>query len=313
MASWVALKILLAITAAAICSYFTCRKKTGQGLPPLPPGPRGLPLVGSLPYLRPDLHRCFADLAKEYGPVMSLRLGTRLCLVVSTPAAAKEVLKDHDAVFANRDIPAAATAMFYGGRDVGWNNHPANWRVLRKVCVRELMNPSTINAFYPLRRSEVRRMVREVYQRCGTPVQVGEEAFLTLLDVMTNMLWGSTAGGEERSRVGKEFREVIREISELLSVPNVSDLVPALAPFDLQRVERRTKRLHEWYNDMLSKIIDTRVRDVGEGVDGERWKSCGQDFLQVMLDVVEKGRAEAPLTVDHVKAVMLVCNLQNCS
>ncbi|KAL0542163.1 hypothetical protein IC582_022256 [Cucumis melo] len=41
--------------------------------PSLSPGPRGLPLVGYLPFLSPNLHHTFADLAKIYGPIFKLR------------------------------------------------------------------------------------------------------------------------------------------------------------------------------------------------------------------------------------------------
>ncbi|MQL94165.1 hypothetical protein Taro_026822 [Colocasia esculenta] len=309
--------VLTLLIIAGISSYLVRRKKTGHARTALPPGPTGLPLLGSLPFLGPDLHRSFAELAKAYGPVMSIRLGTKLCLVVSSPAAAKEVLKDLDAIFANRDVPASAKVINYGGRGIGWNGSLASWRVLRKMTVRELLNTSTVNAFYSLRRSEVRRMVREVHRMCGTPVQVWAKTSLTSLDVITNMMWGSTVQGEERSQVGKEFSEVVTEINDLLGVPNVSDLIPALARFDLQGVERRMKRLHVLCDKILSKIIDMRVRDAGNGggEGGEEKKgggNRGKDFLQVMLDAVES-TAEAPLTVDNLKAIMMASRIDRAT
>ncbi|KAJ6807415.1 putative flavonoid 3'-monooxygenase [Iris pallida] len=80
----------------------------------LPPGPFGLPLLGNLPFLSPDLHRCFADLSRTYGPVMTIRLGCRPCVVLSSSSAAREALRDNDLTFASHDVPAAALAAFNG-------------------------------------------------------------------------------------------------------------------------------------------------------------------------------------------------------
>ncbi|CAL5432778.1 unnamed protein product [Camellia sinensis] len=56
--------------------------------PPLPPGPRGLPVVGILPFFDPELYSCFESLSRTYGPIMRLPMGTKVGIVVSSPSAA---------------------------------------------------------------------------------------------------------------------------------------------------------------------------------------------------------------------------------
>ncbi|KAE8708637.1 hypothetical protein F3Y22_tig00110336pilonHSYRG00011 [Hibiscus syriacus] len=103
-----------------------------KGSPPSPPGPRGLPLVGSLPFLRPDLHSYFAELARNYGPVVKLQLGSKLGILVTSPSAAREVLKDQDIVFSNRDVPMTAMVLT-GGRDISWNPYGPEWSMPTEV------------------------------------------------------------------------------------------------------------------------------------------------------------------------------------
>ncbi|KAK8538093.1 hypothetical protein V6N13_096122 [Hibiscus sabdariffa] len=95
--------LFFALAAAFAIFWFTWIYLKSKGNPPSPPGPRGLPLVGSLPFLRPDLHTYFAELADTYGPVVKLHLGSKLGILVTSPSAARQVLKDQDIVFANRD------------------------------------------------------------------------------------------------------------------------------------------------------------------------------------------------------------------
>ncbi|XP_019864631.2 cytochrome P450 18a1 [Aethina tumida] len=49
----------------------------------LPPGPWGLPILGSLPSLKGDLHLHFRDLTHKYGSLFSTRLGSQLIIVLS--------------------------------------------------------------------------------------------------------------------------------------------------------------------------------------------------------------------------------------
>jgi hypothetical protein len=54
----------------------------------LPPGPRPLPLIGSLHLLGDQPHRSLARLAKFHGPLMSLRLGVVTTVAISSPDVA---------------------------------------------------------------------------------------------------------------------------------------------------------------------------------------------------------------------------------
>ena len=54
--------------------------------PTYPSCPLGLHLVGNLPFLDTETH----------SPILTLRLGNKIGVVITSPAAVREVLKDHD-------------------------------------------------------------------------------------------------------------------------------------------------------------------------------------------------------------------------
>jgi hypothetical protein len=71
----------------------------------LPPGPKGIPIIGNLHQLDiSNLHLQFSKFSKIYGPLFSLQLGLRQAIVVSSAEIAKEVLRNNDHVFSNRPI-----------------------------------------------------------------------------------------------------------------------------------------------------------------------------------------------------------------
>ncbi|XP_077246727.1 flavonoid 3'-monooxygenase-like [Tasmannia lanceolata] len=294
--------LLTIFVAVFLISWYTWLiKKSRKGKFPLPPGPRGLPLIGNLPFLEPELHRCFAKLAKTYGPIMKLRIGTKLCVVISSPSIAKEVLRDHDTIFANRDVPAAALAATYGGLDMVWSPYGPNWRLLRKVCVKEMMSNKSIHDCLALRQREVRRMIADMYGSIETPIKVGDRMYLAVMNVIMNMIWGGMIKGEEKNRVEMDFRKVVGELVDLLVIPNVSDLFPILSRFDLQGIQRKSKELSLWFDRIFKSIIDQRLE--GEGKSNKKNES--NDFLHILLQLKEEGDPNTSLTMNQLKALLM--------
>nr|ALG05121.1 cytochrome P450 [Sinopodophyllum hexandrum] len=290
------------LALVALSCYVFLIKKPSKDKAPLPPGPRGLPIVGNLPFLDPELHSYFAKLAEKYGPVIKVRLGSKLCIVFSSPAVAKEVLKDYDATFADRDQSAMGLALSYGGVDLGVAPYGDHWRMLRKLCVKELINHTRLTALYDLRRREARRMINRIYTKIGSPLSLNEEILLTTFNFITNMMWGGTLEKEEMSRLTTEFRLVVHEMIDLMGKPNISDYFPALAPFDLQGLEPKMKKNVIWFEKIFQQVIDRRreMESQGEGQEKE-----GKDFLQILLQLIEQGDQKTPFTLTHLKALFL--------
>ncbi|XP_049361418.1 flavonoid 3'-monooxygenase CYP75B137-like [Solanum verrucosum] len=268
----------------------------------LPPGPKPLPLIGNLYSLDPTY---FASLSQTYGPICRLWLGKKVGIIITSPALAREVLKDKDTIFANRDVPAAARELSYGGNNILWTPYGPKWRMLRKVCVRDMLSSSTLDSVYALRRKELRQSINYFYSQKGLPVNVGEQMFLTLLNVITSMLWGGTVKGEERASLGAEFRHIVTEMAALVSIPNYSDFYPGLAWFDLQGVTKKMKVLAKRFDKIFESMIDQRQKlhrnaEMGDGVGQE-----SKDFLQVLLKLKDEADLKMPLTMTEIKALLM--------
>ncbi|MCL7048118.1 hypothetical protein MKW94_008472, partial [Papaver nudicaule] len=274
------------------------KKKPNQQLPP---GPRGVPLLGSLPFLDPELHTYFADLAQKFGPIFKLQLGTKVGIVISSPSLAKEVLKDHDTTFANRDVPVAGRAITYGGQDIVWTPYGPEWRMLRKVCVREMLSNHSMDAVHSLRHNEVRRLVQHVHSKIGSPVDVGEQMFLTILNVITSMMWGGTLKGDGRTKIGAEFRQVVSAMTALLGAPNVSDFFPSLARFDVQGIEKKIHVQFLRFDKIFDSIIEQRLKME----EGEEESGSDNDFLQLLLKLKDDEDSKVPFTMNHLKSLLM--------
>ncbi|KAB8372638.1 hypothetical protein FH972_024739 [Carpinus fangiana] len=277
--------------------------KSTKVVPPLPPGPHGLPLVGYLPFLGTELHRKFKELVISYGPIYKLWLGKKLCVVVSSPSLVKEVVRDQDRVFASRDLPIAGLVASYGGGDIAFAPYEDDWKKLRKIFVREMLSGANLCGSQSLLREEVKKSIRNVYEKSGSPIDIGELAFFTVINSTINMLWGGTLRGEEGAAVGAQFKSVLAEQMVLFGKPNVSDFFPVLARFDLQGIERQAKRNFLWIESILDSVIEKQMNMAKEEKEGVEER---KGFLQILLEIRDHDVDVAKsVSMNQLKALLL--------
>ncbi|MCL7046180.1 hypothetical protein MKW94_005551, partial [Papaver nudicaule] len=300
--------LTFSVIVIAISWYIWVRKKQVHWNSKLPPGPPGLPIVGNIPFIDPELHKYFAKLTNQYGPICKLKLGSKLLIVLGSPELAAVVMKEFDVTFANRDPTVAAKIIGYGGSDLVFANYGPHLKNVRALCVREILSKSALDAFSTLRQQEVRKTLRSLYAKVNTPVNIREEMFLIMLNVMMNMMWGGTFNDEDKIRIGLEFRKVAEEVLDILGRTNISDFLPVLAKFDLQGVERRMKELVSWLDPFFESMIDKRMKmdhelKLNGDQDGKERKV--KDFLQVFQQLPEQGESKVPFTFTNLKALFM--------
>nr|CAB3499144.1 unnamed protein product [Digitaria exilis] len=247
----------------------------------LPPGPRPLPLLGNLHLLGDHPHRSLARLAQTHGPLISLRLGAVTTVVASSPAAAREFLQRHDAVFASRSVPDAVGGA-HAKNSVVWLPNSPRWRALRKVMARDLLAPHRLDApeLQRLRRYKVWALVGHVAKlaRDGQTVDIGRVAFATVLNLLSSTVFSRDLTDLDDHGESKEFQEVVTELMEAAGSPNVSDFYPALAAADLQGCRRRVAKVFARLHRTFDVEIDERLRGRKSG------QPRKNDFLDLLLD-----------------------------
>ncbi|XP_077413245.1 cytochrome P450 2K1-like [Vanacampus margaritifer] len=97
--------ILACVAALFLVAFASKRFNSPQDSTKEPPGPRPLPLLGNLLHL--DLHwldRALCELAKRYGSVFTVYMGTNKVVVLAGYKAVKEALVGHAVEFGERYI-----------------------------------------------------------------------------------------------------------------------------------------------------------------------------------------------------------------
>ncbi|KAL0446147.1 UNVERIFIED_CONTAM: Flavonoid 3'-monooxygenase [Sesamum latifolium] len=296
--------LLILISLPIFWCLFMLFTKSASKTAPTPPGPWGLPILGFLPFLRPDMHIQFTELARQYGPIYKLWLGSKLCTVISSPSLIKEIVRDHDTIFANRDSTVAGRICSYNGNDIGFCPCNSDWRTRRKLFVHDMLSNSSLEATFDLRKEEVRKAIRNIYTKINTPVQICELAFGISLNAIMSMVWGNTIEGEMKDKIGAAFSSLVARSFDLLGKPNVSDYFPILARFDIQGVEREMSKIMQRVDEIIEDIINERTKIYSGKVGGGNKNDGRLDFLQMLMDLSEKQDVKTAIGKTQIKAMI---------
>ncbi|XP_070031301.1 cytochrome P450 71AU50-like [Nicotiana tomentosiformis] len=264
----------------------------------LPPGPRGLPLLGNLHIIGENLHQDLYKIAKKYGPIMTIRFGLVPTIVASSPHAAEQFLKNHDLIFASRPYHAACHYIFYNQRNLIMAKYSPYWRNMRKLCTLQLLSRVKINSFQPMRKQELEILVNFLKNAALNQDEVDLSAKVAYLsaNMACLMVFGKKYNIDEDN---KGFKGVIQETSHIAATPNLTELFPFLRFLDLQGLARRMKQVAKSCDEFLENVIDEHVR---KSTDEKKQTS---DIVDTLMGIMQSGEAEFEFDRCHVKAVLL--------
>ncbi|CAL5431209.1 unnamed protein product [Camellia sinensis] len=290
---------LLSATLLFFITHFFIKKCVQSRLSHrLPPGPAGWPVVGCLPLLGPMPHSALSKMAKKYGPIVYLKMGTCDMAVASTPNAAHAFLKSLDHNFSNRPPNAGATHIAYGAQDFVFADIGPRWNLLRQLSNLHMLGAKSYKDWAHIRRKELGHVIQAMFElsQKGEPVVVPE----ILLCAMANLIGQKSLSRRVFATQGSEsneFKYMVVELMRLAGLFNIGDFIPAIAWMDLQGIEREMKRLHHKFDDLLTKMIEEHSFTAHE-------REGNPDFLDVVMANREvSGGLE--LTMTNIKALLL--------
>jgi hypothetical protein len=264
-----------------------------------PPSPPKLPIIGNLHQLGLFPHRTLYSLAKKYGPFMQLHLGSVPFLVISSADAAREILKTHDHVFANRPQKKNYKILIYDCKDVSTAPYGEYWRQIRSISVLHLLSAKSVQSLRAVREEEVSLMMEKIkqYSSKSLPLNISELISTTTNDIVCRVALGRKYSGES----GKGFKKLLMDFTELLSVFIVGDFVPWLDWLThVSGVYGRAKKVAKQFDDLLEDVVEDHIK---------RQRGTSEDFgdfVDVLLWIQKTESTGFPVDRTIIKALLLV-------
>ncbi|TQE13392.1 hypothetical protein C1H46_000959 [Malus baccata] len=244
------------------------------------PGPRGLPLIGSMSLMTSLAHRKIASAALSLNAsrLMAFSLGQTRVVVTCHPDVAREIL--NSSVFADRPVKESAYSLMFN-RAIGFAPYGVYWRTLRRISATHLFSPKQIKA------SESQR--RDIASQMAAMFGTHKEK-LAVRDVIKraslNNMMCSVFGRKYELEFGsvdnevEELKGLVDEGYDLLGMLNWSDHLPWLAGFDAQKIRFRCSNLVPKVNRFVSKIISEHRTGLKSQKDEK-----APDFVDVLLSL----------------------------
>ncbi|XP_071698378.1 cytochrome P450 76A2-like [Rutidosis leptorrhynchoides] len=264
------------------------RKKSVKRQPPAPPG---WPVFGNLFNLGTMPHRTVAGLAREYGPIVRLKLGSVNTVAILNAKVATEFFKNHDLTFVDRTITETSKSHDYDKSSLALAPYGTYWRVLRKICTVEMIVAKRINESESVRRRCVDDMLNWIEKEAtlvknGNGIHVAKFVFLASFNLLGNLMLSRDLANPD-SEMGSEFFKAMSGLMEWGGHPNISDLYPWLKWFDIQglrkKMDRDVGKALEIATGWVNERVEKRAHKTKERASVRR-----KDFLDVLLDEPEK-------------------------
>jgi cytochrome P450 len=195
----------------------------------LPPGPRGLPVFGSLFGLGKQPHLAIHRIVQQYGDICMVRLGSVPTVVISHPDLLKEAFDKTE--LADRWV-GPIMEILSEQKDLAMSPYGEHWRQLQRFANRELLSARNLEN---VREHYIEGVVNDLVEQMGRGGDAGETVSPTELTARSNstLMFRSIFGHEEEA--GGEFldlREALLEhvkwIFANATATNLADYIPWL-------------------------------------------------------------------------------------
>ncbi|OJT05249.1 O-methylsterigmatocystin oxidoreductase [Trametes pubescens] len=164
---WIALErntvaLYLAALTAVVLALRGIWFRTASKIP-LPPGPRGLPLLGNLFDIpRQSAWQTFAAWSKDYGDVVRLRILGRSIILLNSAEATSDLLEDRFGIYSDRPDFPLMNMVGHDKWNFGFMPYGKKWRALRRLFSSKHASPAALHIFYDSQRAAMGRLLQNL-------------------------------------------------------------------------------------------------------------------------------------------------------
>eukprot|EP00268_Persea_americana_P028194 TRINITY_DN2741_c0_g1_i2.p1 TRINITY_DN2741_c0_g1~~TRINITY_DN2741_c0_g1_i2.p1 ORF type:complete len:514 (-),score=93.08 TRINITY_DN2741_c0_g1_i2:31-1572(-) len=200
----------------------------------LPPGPPSVPILGNLLWLTKslfELEPILRQLRPKYGPIISLRVGSRTLVFITDASVAHKALVQKGSTFSDR--PPALEA----GRVLNSNQHNISsasygplWRLLRRNLMSEILHPSRVRSYAQGRKWVLDLLTQKLTKHAdsGEPVCVVESFQYSMFCLLLLMCFGQKLDKDTVKKIETTQRRLLvsfRKFNIFAFLPRIGKLI----------------------------------------------------------------------------------------
>ena len=257
----------------------------------LPPGPRGLPVFGSLLDIRHDTHLAIDRLARRYGDICMMRLGSVPTVIISDADLLEEAFGK--AELADRWVSEIMNILS-DQKDLVLAPYGDHWRQMQRFANRELLSARNLNT---VRERYIEGVVNDLVKQMGAMGEAGEMVSPTEMTARSNSslmfrsIFGQEEGTEEFRQLRDSLLDYVNWIFATATATNLADYIPWLK-FLPNSALKEAVRQSEIGAAIITSLVDTARSRPGLDL------SAPACLVEVMLAQEEAGEISEDMTKD---------------
>ncbi|RAH49192.1 cytochrome P450 [Aspergillus brunneoviolaceus CBS 621.78] len=207
----------------------------------LPPGPRGLPLIGNLHQFPSSLARStFDEWHKQYGPIVGLSLGQRPAIIIGSASIANELFAKRGRIYSSRPRMVMALENLSHGMHTVFLPYGPQWRAHNRIH-KIILAPSKALHFHELLEAETKLTLRDLLHS-----KDWDQSIVRFTSsVVYSLAYGQRLQGDEPEI--REMSDFVEETMRAISGSWLVDILPFInkLPSFLNPWKRFGNRFHQ--------------------------------------------------------------------
>ncbi|KAI6659251.1 Cytochrome P450 1A1 [Oopsacas minuta] len=257
-----------------------------------PPGPWGLPLVGYLPFLGKKMNLTINNLAKRYGNVFQLRMGSRKVVVISGQRCVREALLRRGLEFAGRPNFYSYTAV----SKFGFSDMNPSFRMYKKQTMKAFgeFTKTRRNELQQVAHNSVNMLMKKFKEANNMPFDPKRVLDRVVCTIMGYICYGEFFNIEDE--LVTALLDKAQDFATFIAFGLVCDFLP-WSKFLIRHKLRRLEELLCVFNKYADKIAMAHIGNY----DGENMRSMCDIFRKVAEGMNEEERKVLKVDDDMLK------------
>jgi len=233
----------------------------------LPPSPPTIPFIGNILWLLKssknfaELELVLRSLRSKYGDIVTIYIGSRPSIFITSHEVAHRALVKNGTVFANRPVALLTTNIFFPKqRTISQSPYGPIWKLLRQNFM-QATQPSRLNSYSRCRKwalNILKKYILADIELGNKAIHIDDYFNFALYTLFTYMLWGE--------KFDKEIVESIQRVQHCLIYNfikfNVLNFAPMLSRFVFRGLWREIMQIRENQMNVFLPIIKARQEKI---------------------------------------------------